>query len=67
MQMTEQDFWDAYERLSQTGRCDGPGGMEYRRVLDEWKRVGCLSGIEHFIAVRASLGPDGNSWRAAMN
>jgi hypothetical protein len=67
MQMTELDFRDAYERLSQIGRCDGPGGLEYRRVLDEWKQAGCPSGIEHFITVRANIGPDGKSWHAEMN
>lgn len=67
MKKTERDFWDAYERLSRSGHCDGPGGAEYRRVLEEWKQSGCPSNLEHFIAVRANIAPDGTSGRAEMN
>ena len=29
-------FWDAYDRLSEDGHCDGVGGGEFTRVLGEW-------------------------------
>jgi len=67
MPMTERDFWDAYDRLTQIGRCDGVGGMEYRRVLEERKEGGCPSNLDHFISVRANMGPSSTSGRADMN
>ena len=30
---TVQDFWDAYHRLSEVGKCDSPGGGEYEPVI----------------------------------
>jgi hypothetical protein len=30
------DFWRAYDRLSHEGACDSTGGMQSRRVFDEW-------------------------------
>jgi hypothetical protein len=43
------EFWREYERLSELGACDGPGGMEYRRVLADWLRAGQPPWIEEFI------------------
>ena len=67
MKKTERDFWKAYERLSESGRCDDPGGSEYDRVVGEWKQAGCPSNLDDFITVRANIGPDGTAWRAKMN
>lgn len=54
---TEQDFWDAYERLSKDGKCDGAGGMEYERVRNEWRLAGSPENLEHFIVTRANWIP----------
>ena len=48
------DFWREYERLSDKGCCDAPGGMEYRRVLAEWQKAGQPPWIEEFIRARAN-------------
>ena len=48
------DFFHAYERLAERGKCDSPGGMECRRVLTEWIALGCSEKPEAFIARRAN-------------
>lgn len=58
-QAQEDRFYATYERLSQAGQCDSPGGREYQRVLQEWLALGCPSNLEDFIYCRANLGPDG--------
>lgn len=71
----ERKFHEAYERLSEDGRCDSPDGAEYERVLAEWREAGCPDTIDEFIGARANevnadrdevserlkerLGPDG--------
>src|SRR5688500_8268750 len=49
-----QLFYDAYERLSWEGKCDCAGGMEYERVLAEWRFRGCPPAIDEFIVARAN-------------
>ena len=49
-------FWNAYERLSEEGKCDSPGGAEYRRVLMEWIEAS-PDNMEEFIVRRANAGP----------
>jgi hypothetical protein len=51
------DFDAAYERLSDEGECDIPGGLEYQRVLAEWKASGCPEDVEAFIIDRANALP----------
>ena len=59
--MTEDEieFRDAYERLSSEGRCDGPGGMQYKRVLQEWEEAGRPTDRSRFIVVHANMRSDG--------
>ena len=61
MRMTEDEigFQDAYERLSSEGRCDGPGGMQYKRVLQEWEEAGRPTDLNRFIVVHANMRSDG--------
>jgi hypothetical protein len=61
--MSEQDFYDAYDRLADDGKCDSAGGSEYRRVLGEWKAAGRPeTGLDAFIVARANIGPfDGHA------
>lgn len=56
------DFDLAYDRLSDAGACDAPGGAEWDRVRNEWIAAGQPE-IEPFIRERANVGPDGVSWR----
>lgn len=51
-------FRRAYARLAIVGRCDSPGGMEYRRVRREWFAAGRPEPVEAFIQWRANAGPD---------
>jgi hypothetical protein len=60
-------FLAAYKKLAQAGYCHEPGGMEYHRVLGEWKQLGRPVGIEQFITVRANMGPSGKWGRATLN
>lgn len=48
------EFWTAYERLSEEGKCDSPGGAEYRRVLYEWVEDQPKD-TEKFIVQRANV------------
>ena len=59
--MTQDDykFLETYERLSSQGRCDGPGGMEYRRVLQEWQEAGRPDNLDDFIPKHANMRSDG--------
>ena len=52
---TDDDFWDAYERMSAKSHCDAAGGMEYQRVFAEWKEAGRPTGLEVFIHIRANV------------
>lgn len=56
-ELTQQHFWEAYKRLSQDGHCDGAGGAEFRRVLEEWKAAGCPEAMDDFIKARANALP----------
>lgn len=49
-------FWSVYERLAAEGKCDSPGGMEYRRVLTEWIEEQ-PDNMDEFICRRANVGP----------
>lgn len=64
--MNDTDFHAAYERLSRTGACDSPGGMEYARVLREWHDSGRPTFLDQFIKVRANVMSDGSN-RAQSN
>lgn len=59
--MTEDEieFRDVYEKLSSEGRCDGPGGMQYKRVLQEWEEAGRPTDLTRFIFVHANMRSDG--------
>ncbi len=59
MTTSKKEFADAYERLSKKGRCDGPGGREYQRVLQEWEDAGRPDDLERFIVVHANIRSDG--------
>lgn len=61
--LTDRKFWLAYERLSESGTCDSPGGVEYARVRAEWIAAGRPDDIEEFICRRANAGPD-DVWEA---
>lgn len=50
------NFWAAYERLAEDGKCDSPGSAEYRRVLVEWIEQQ-PDDMEQFICRRANAGP----------
>ena len=50
-------FYEAYSRLAADGKCDSAGGMEYIRVLGEWKDAGTPKDIESFIVMRANVAP----------
>lgn len=51
------EFWNVYERLAEEGKCDSPGGGEYRRVLIEWLDDQ-PDDMEEFIVHRANASPD---------
>ena len=46
-----------WDRLSEKGACDTRGGMEYRRVWDEYLEAECPDEVETFIRRRANIGP----------
>ena len=50
------EFYAAYERLAEDGKCDSPGGAEYLRVLHEWIEDK-PDDMEEFIVRRANVGP----------
>ena len=52
-------FWRTYERLSDVGACDAPGGMESRRVFEEWLDALMPTDIEGFIRHAANIVPGG--------
>lgn len=53
----ETAFRNQWQELSRHGKCDSLDGSEYRRVLEDWRLAGEPLPAEHFIAVRANLGP----------
>lgn len=53
----EERFMKAYRQLSEEGVCDGPGGAEGTRVLNEWRRLGRPHNVEEFIRIRANVLP----------
>jgi hypothetical protein len=60
----DDPFWRTYERLSQEGACDSPGGAEYERVREEWLAAEQPADVEAFIRSRANADADGSepSW-----
>lgn len=48
------DLWDA---LAEQGHCDTRGGVEYKRVLAEWREYQGSYSLETFITRQANLGP----------
>jgi len=56
--MTTQEFYAAYERLSEHGYCDDAGGMEYQGALDAWQEAGCPDDVDAFIKHYANNGPE---------
>ena len=52
------EFWNAYDRLSEEGKCDVAGGMECRRVLGEWLvNLDESRELDEFIRERANYVP----------
>ncbi len=51
-----EGFDAVYEKLSKTGACDSPGGMECERVRREWIAEGCPE-VEAFIRRHANVVP----------
>lgn len=49
-------FVFAYWRLSRQGHCDAPGGMEYQRVLNEWRMARKPWRVFRFIKYHANVG-----------
>lgn len=56
-QERERDFYRAYERLAEEGKCDAAGGREYQRVRQEWKDAGRPDDMDGFIIKRANVSP----------
>ncbi len=56
--LTEEDFYDVYEFMADEGKCDSPGGSEYKRVLDEWEKAGRPENIREFIDRETNLYPE---------
>ena len=54
-----EEFARAWHALERLGMCDGAGGMEYRRVLKEWRQIGRAASMLAFIRRRANLLSDG--------
>ena len=57
LQQKLREFRQAYTRLAEDGYCDEPGGMEYRRVREEWVYGGASQDVDGFIRWRANIGP----------
>jgi hypothetical protein len=53
----EGGFDDAWRTLADLGQCDTIGGMEYQRVLGEWRGYKGSDSMENFIKRRANIGP----------
>lgn len=51
------EFRRVYHYMSKLGKCDAVGGVEYRRVLSEWKHAGRPVGISAFILKAANRPP----------
>ena len=51
-----KSIYDTYEKLAHEGYCDAPDGAEYKRVLEEWEKVG-RPDPEPFIRDRANWWP----------
>jgi hypothetical protein len=58
LHLAEVRFQETWERLAEQGKCDGFGGMEYRRVRKEWAAAGKPADVEAFIIERANIGPE---------
>jgi len=55
-----EEFARAWRELERLGMCDGAGGVEYRRVLNEWRQIGRFASMLAFIRRRANLLSDGS-------
>ncbi len=44
-----KDFRCVWKSLAEMGKCDGIGGMEYRRMRHQWREEGYPTNIEEFI------------------
>lgn len=55
-------FRAAYQRLSEDGQCDSPGGAEYRRVLGEWIDAEIPEPLEPFIIEAANRRAGDPGW-----
>jgi hypothetical protein len=49
----------SYAQLSESGHCDAPGGMEYRRVCAEWFLAGCPNDTDRFYHLAGECAPLG--------
>lgn len=63
----DKAFLNAYLRLASEGKCDSPGGAEYKRVLAEWQMSGRPSTVETFIVSRANAALWDGRGREQMN
>lgn len=50
-------FCKAWELLSQSGKCDGIGGAEFRRVIVEWIEADMPTPATDFIIKQANAMP----------
>lgn len=55
--MSTAEFLALYAALAEHGHCDSAGGMEYRRVVDEWLQAGRPEDAVNFIKRRANVFP----------
>ncbi|AMV19862.1 hypothetical protein [Planctomyces sp. SH-PL14] len=63
---SEQEFREAYDKLSAIDKCDHPVGREYQRVLKEWLSLGGPRPIEQFIVTRVNADSSGRG-RKVLN
>lgn len=47
-------FFETYERLATGGFCNSAPGLEYERVVNEWREAGCPADMVGFIMARAN-------------
>ncbi len=55
--LATSEFCLAWTARADAGVCDGIGGMEFCRVLEEWNVCNRPANVGQFIADRASLSP----------
>lgn len=63
----QRTFDRTWDQLAERGQCDGRGGAEYRRVLNEWFPVAGLVELVAFIRERANAASEVLSAHPAMS